>query len=59
MKPLYATLEDRMFGRAQRDMTDEEKKDMQFYCDGLAKYVCRGEEAMTMTEIESMLCVFR
>ena len=31
-KPLYATLEDRIFGRAQREMTDEEKKDLEIYC---------------------------
>ena len=35
MKPLYATPEDRMFGRAQRDMTDEEKKDLETYCEAI------------------------
>jgi DNA transposition AAA+ family ATPase len=45
MKPLYATLEDRMLGRTQRDLTDEEKKDTETYYeyvrDSLAKYVGR------------------
>jgi hypothetical protein len=60
VKPLYATLEDRMFGRAQRDMTDEEKKDLEIYCDGhpLAKYA-REAEAMnraTDQRVIDLLC---
>ena len=39
MKPLYATLEDRMLGRAQRNLTDEEKKDAEAYYKVLSKYV--------------------